>query len=230
MGVVYRARHLRLNRPVALKMILAGAYAAPEELERFLREAEAVAALQHPNIVQVYEVGEHGRPAVLRDGAASTAARLAAEAGRDAAAGPRGGGAGRRRWPTPSRRPTQRGIVHRDLKPANVLLDRRRHAQGDRLRPGQAAGRRARADADRGGRGHARATWPRSRPRGDKAPSGRRRTSTPWGRSCTSCSPAGRRSSAETPTGDAAAGAGRRAGAARAAEPAACRATWKPSA
>ncbi|HEV3117126.1 MAG TPA: protein kinase, partial [Gemmataceae bacterium] len=63
MGVVYKARHLRLNRTVALKMLLAGAYAAPQERARFQREAEAVAGLRHANIVQVYDVGDHdGRP------------------------------------------------------------------------------------------------------------------------------------------------------------------------
>ena len=63
MGVVYRAWHLRLNRTVALKMLLAGSYAGREESERFLREAQTVAALHHPNIVQVYDVGDvDGRP------------------------------------------------------------------------------------------------------------------------------------------------------------------------
>src|SRR6476659_4186034 len=58
MGVVYRAWHLRLHRRVALKMLLAGAHAQPAEQERFLREAEAIAGLRHPNIVQVYEAGD----------------------------------------------------------------------------------------------------------------------------------------------------------------------------
>src|SRR5262245_60439579 len=63
MGVVYKARHLRLNRVVALKMMLAGAYAGPPERARFQREAEAVAGLRHANIVQVYHVADHeGRP------------------------------------------------------------------------------------------------------------------------------------------------------------------------
>src|SRR5262249_59375668 len=60
MGVVYQARHRKLHRPVALKMILAGAYASPQDRTRFQREAEAVAALRHPNVVQVYDSGEAG--------------------------------------------------------------------------------------------------------------------------------------------------------------------------
>jgi serine/threonine-protein kinase len=59
MGVVYKGRHLQLNRVVAIKMLLAGTCATAAERERFLREAEAAARLQHPNIVQVYDVGDH---------------------------------------------------------------------------------------------------------------------------------------------------------------------------
>jgi serine/threonine-protein kinase len=63
MGIDFRARHLRLNRLVALKMLLGGAYAGPHDIARFQREAEAAAALRHPHIVQVHDVGEHdGRP------------------------------------------------------------------------------------------------------------------------------------------------------------------------
>src|SRR3984885_10221 len=59
MSVVYRARHLRLNRVVALKMVLSGGYATAEERMRFLAEAEAVAAVKHPGIVQVFDFGTH---------------------------------------------------------------------------------------------------------------------------------------------------------------------------
>jgi hypothetical protein len=119
-GVVYRAWHLRLHRPVALKMLLAGAHAQSAERERLLREAEAVAGLSHPNIVQVYEVGDvDGRPYFTMElveggslaqklaGAPQPAGRAAAllvpiaEAVRVAHEG---------------------GIVHRDLKPGNILL------------------------------------------------------------------------------------------------------------
>jgi serine/threonine protein kinase/tetratricopeptide (TPR) repeat protein len=120
MGVVYKAWHHRLHRPVAVKMLLAGACAQPQELERFLREAETVAGLRHANIVQVHEAGDvDGRPyftmefveggslaqklAGTPQPACQAAALVAkvAEAVHDA---------------------HQRGIVHRDLKPGNILL------------------------------------------------------------------------------------------------------------
>jgi len=120
MGVVYKARHRRLKRLVALKMILAGDHAGGEHRARFAAEAEAVARLSHPNIVQIYAVGEQdGRPYFaleLVDGG-SLARRLKGgaflprEAAQLAESLARGIAAAHRR-----------GIVHRDLKPANVLL------------------------------------------------------------------------------------------------------------
>jgi serine/threonine-protein kinase len=123
MGIVYKARHLRLNRTVALKMLLAGPYARPQELERFLREAEAVAALHHPNIVQVYDMGEHdGRPYFTME-LIEGGSLQAKAAGKPQAAA----------WAASLTATLadavhfahQSGIVHRDLKPANILLQRK---------------------------------------------------------------------------------------------------------
>lgn len=122
MGIVYKARQPQLKRLVALKMVLAGNRASPDELTRFRAEAEAVARLQHPNIVQIYEVGEHnGLPffslEFVEGGSLSQkldgsplAPRLAAQL-----------------LETLARAihfAHQHGIVHRDLKPANILLPR----------------------------------------------------------------------------------------------------------
>jgi len=120
MGVVYLARQVELNRLVALKMILSGIHAGPQELTRFRTEARAAAQLQHPNIVQIYDVGEaEGRPYLALEyvPGGSLAARLQGQpwSPRDAA-----------RLLEILARAIQhahsRGVIHRDLKPANILL------------------------------------------------------------------------------------------------------------
>jgi serine/threonine-protein kinase len=120
MGVVYRARQLRLNRPVALKMLLAGAGAGPSDRARFQREAEAVAGLRHANIVQVYDVGEQdGRPyftmEIVQGGNLAEKQAGVPQPAREAAA--LVVTLAEAVWAA-----HQGGIVHRDLKPANVLL------------------------------------------------------------------------------------------------------------
>ncbi len=119
-GVVYKARHLRLKRTVALKMLLAGPRATREDLARFRAEAEAVARLQHPNIVQVYEVGEHdGLPYVALEfvdgGSLSDRLDGAPQPPPDAAALVEA-------LARAVRHAHEHGVVHRDIKPANVLL------------------------------------------------------------------------------------------------------------
>lgn len=122
MGIVYQARHRTLNRTVALKMILSGHLASEEEVQRFYTGAEAAAQLDHPGIVPIFEVGEHGGQHFFSmafvDGP-SLAVRV-------------------QQGPLPSREAAilmqqvaeavayahDQGVIHRDLKPANILLDR----------------------------------------------------------------------------------------------------------
>ena len=132
MGVVYRARQLSLNRPVALKMILAGQLATTDSVRRFRNEAAAAAKLDHPNIVSVYEVGEYetqhyfamrlvtgGRnvatwakaldlPPAKR---AQAVAAMMAKIARAVAFA------------------HERGVLHRDLKPSNILVDEKGEPQ-----------------------------------------------------------------------------------------------------
>jgi hypothetical protein len=120
MGIVYKARHLRLNRLVAIKMILAGEHASEAMIARFALEAETVAQLQHSGIVQIYEIGEHDGHSFLAleyVAGGSLASRLDDKP-----------------WPADKAaelvetlaRTMQvahdHGVIHRDLKPENVLL------------------------------------------------------------------------------------------------------------
>jgi serine/threonine protein kinase len=120
MGVVYQARQVKLNRLAALKMILSGSHAGTQERDRFRREAEAVARLTHPHIVQIYEVGEHlGLPFLALEfcPGGSLEKKLAGtplppqEAAGLVEVLARAIDAAHREQ-----------IIHRDLKPANVLL------------------------------------------------------------------------------------------------------------
>jgi serine/threonine-protein kinase len=120
MGLVYKGRQVLLDRPCALKMILAGAHASPEAAARFLGEATTVARIEHPNVVQIRHIGEaDGLPyfelEYIEGGSldrrldgtpwpAPRAAALVEAVARGVAEAHR------------------LGIVHRDLKPANVLL------------------------------------------------------------------------------------------------------------
>jgi WD40 repeat protein len=120
MGVVYKARQVALDRLVALKMVIAGSHASPEQRERFRAEAQGLARLQHPHIVQIYDVGESG-------GQPYFSLELV-----------EGGNLDRKLTgtPMPARQAAalvetlaravhhahQKGVLHRDLKPANVLL------------------------------------------------------------------------------------------------------------
>ena len=121
MGLVYRARQLSLNRPVAFKMILSGQFASDADVERFHVEAEAAAGLDHPNIVPIYEVGafegNHFFTMKLIDGRS-----MAHEMPRLVKA-PRDGVRLLVKVCRAIHYAHQHSILHRDLKPANILLD-----------------------------------------------------------------------------------------------------------
>jgi WD40 repeat protein/serine/threonine protein kinase len=120
MGVVYLALHRPLKRLVALKMIRTGAQPLPEQLGRFRREAEAVARLTHPNIVQVYDVGEHqGQPYLALEYVSGGS--LAEQLNR-APQPPRAAAELVKTLAQAIHFAHEHGIVHRDLKPANILL------------------------------------------------------------------------------------------------------------
>ena len=154
MGIVYKARQLSLNRPVALKMIKAARFASADDVRRFQNEAEAVARLDHPNIVPIFEVGQfedqHYFSMKLIGGRGS---RQAAEGirRRSPACGAAGGDDGRRDPPRPP-------AGHPPPRPeAGEHPGRcRGPAARDRLRPGEAGRGGQRADPDRRDPGHAR--------------------------------------------------------------------------
>ena len=135
MGAVFKARQVRLGRMVALKLINSGALASAELVKRFKAEAEAAAALNHPNIVPIHEIGEvqgqHYFSMALIDGLNLREA-LAQIREQGTGKGDRGKRAGyepkraARLVSTIARAMQyahQRGVLHRDLKPSNILLD-----------------------------------------------------------------------------------------------------------
>ena len=125
MGVVYKARQVSLNRPVALKMVKAGVLADDAELRRFQNEAEAVALLDHAGVVPVYEVGEH-RGQKYFSMKLVEGGNLAEQLD-SLQANPRAAATLLAETAQAVHHAHMRGVLHRDLKPANILVDAEGH-------------------------------------------------------------------------------------------------------
>jgi eukaryotic-like serine/threonine-protein kinase len=121
MGEVFKARHVRLNRLVALKLIRHGTRATESERKRFLREAEAVARLQHPHIVMLYETGEaEGQPYLAME---YVPGKTLAESIAEKPLPPRPAAECMKKISVAVHYAHEHGVLHRDLKPSNVMLD-----------------------------------------------------------------------------------------------------------
>ena len=221
MGVVYKARHRGLHRLAALKMVLAGEFASPAQELRFRLEAELAARVQHPNIVQVYEIGSYeGRPFLALEWVegGSLANRL------DGNPWPPGEAAALVETLARAIHVAHgEGVVHRDLKPANILLQKgeggRERDQGESSRSAFSGDPEFRlapkitdfglAQPTEGGQTLTQSGFLVGTPgymapeqaagSGRRAWSGRRRTSTPWGWSSISSSPGNCRSRETAP-------------------------------
>ena len=196
MGEVYRARDPRLGRDVAVKVVVSGAESDPERLRRFEDEARAAGALNHPNVLAVFDTGRHeGAPYVVFELLEGETLRQRLDRG-----------------PLSSRKVIEiggqvcqglaaahgRGIVHRDLKPENLFLTRDGLVKildfglaklTEDLDRGPVRGRHPHRHRAGGATGDPGRTWPRSR-RGVR-PQTRDRTSSPSERRSTRCSRAG---------------------------------------